>query len=95
MEMSVGQLSDNKNGFQLFQGEVTSVNMKTSTELQPHSGSTCVAEEPGNLVSWVMFDDGRSQVKHPSNCPYNTQCLPGFKGQDCVEIGTEIKSRYE
>ena len=85
LELSVGQLAYD-NGSVSFQGEITDLNMRTSTDLDL-PGSTCTSQLQGDLVSWVMFDDGGSKVMHPSSCPSNTRCPPGYQHQNCTEIG--------
>ena len=85
--MNLVQVPNEDGDTALFQGEVSGLHMSTTTDLEPLSGSTCVPQLPGNLVSWVMFDDRGSKVMHPSGCPVTARCLPGYKGDDCTKIG--------
>ena len=89
--MDLGQSSHNGNDSVSFQGEVTALRMSTDTNNEPPSQLTCVSELPGNLVNWVMFDDGTPDIRHPSGCPRTTRCPAGFKGDDCrIKIGTKL-----
>ena len=89
--MELGHLPTSGSNSVLFQGEVTALRMSTDTDIDPPSTQTCASELPGNLINWVMFDDGDTNIQYPSDCPRGLQCPAGFKGEDCsMKIGKNI-----